>query len=356
MANIIHNIEFYAGPKQRGAPDNLENVIIGFIDKTESKLEVAIQILENKKIARAIIRARRDRGVLVKVILEQSYVRERASRKRPWNQGGWFEKNREILSALLRSDIDVKLDFNVDTFHQKFMTRDGNAVLTGSANFTSTGTRANLNNVIIINDKKVTDIYEKEFRRMQQGQFDTVDTSTDDMPPDVIVSSIPIRVRFSPHQNPEAEIVQLINSAKERIDFSIYTFSESSGIDEALIGAKNAGINVKGAFDQSQGEHSWAAIPQLMAAGIELYAIHKNGVRKLHHQILVIDRQVTITGSFNFTGPANNQNNENIIVLGSLDNASESRMTNQNQLGLNVIEELDRIIEVHGEQISGFRE
>ena len=35
-----------------------------------------------------------------------------------------LEENRRILSALLRSDIEVRGDFNPEIFHQKFILRD----------------------------------------------------------------------------------------------------------------------------------------------------------------------------------------------------------------------------------------
>ena len=46
------------------------------------------------------------------------------------------EHVREIFNAVLRSKIKVRSDFNTNIFHQKFIIRDGSAVLTGSTNFT----------------------------------------------------------------------------------------------------------------------------------------------------------------------------------------------------------------------------
>ena len=70
--------------------------------------------------------------------------------------------NRRILAALLRSDVEVKGDFNPKIFHQKFVLRDfrdgratkpGNpALLSGSANFTVTDTHRNLNHVFVFHN------------------------------------------------------------------------------------------------------------------------------------------------------------------------------------------------------------
>jgi hypothetical protein len=70
--------------------------------------------------------------------------------------------NREILAALLRSDIEVKGDYNPKIFHQKFVLRDyegkastTSALLSGSANFTWSDTHVNLNNVFILRNAYV---------------------------------------------------------------------------------------------------------------------------------------------------------------------------------------------------------
>jgi len=66
----VGKVEFHAGPQQVGAPDDLESVIVNFIDGAQKRLEIAVQELENTAIAQAIVRARK-RKVLVKVVLEQ---------------------------------------------------------------------------------------------------------------------------------------------------------------------------------------------------------------------------------------------------------------------------------------------
>ena len=54
---------------------------------------------------------------------------------------------------------------------------------------------------------------------------------------------------------------------------------------------------------------------------IELFVPRKSGVfatlRKLHHKLMVIDGTTVVAGSFNYTQPANEYNDENLFVLGS---------------------------------------
>lgn len=144
MGIRVGQVAFYAGPQAHGAPDNLERVIIDFIDQAQKRLEIAVQELESEPIAKAIIAARQ-RKVLVKLVIEQSYLKRTPPKANPWTPGGKNEPNREVHDAILRSNIDIKVDYNTNIFHQKFIVRDRKAVLTGSTNFTPTGTGKNLN-------------------------------------------------------------------------------------------------------------------------------------------------------------------------------------------------------------------
>ena len=137
MATKAGKVEFYVGPHTVGGPDDLEKVIVDFIDGAQSRLEVAVQELESDPIARAMIAARR-RKVLVKLVIEHDYLRSRAQ-KDPFTPSGKSERNRQSHHATLRTNIDVKSDYNSSIFHQKFIIRDRTSLLTGSTNFTPEG-------------------------------------------------------------------------------------------------------------------------------------------------------------------------------------------------------------------------
>lgn len=353
MSKKVGNVEFYAGPVELGAPDDLETVIVGFIDQTQKKLEIAVQELENRPIAEAIVRAKK-RKVTVKLVLEQDYLRAKVAAADPWTGGGENEVNREIFNAVLRTNIDVKADYNNDIFHQKFMVRDGESLLTGSANFTDTDTHRNLNHVVVIHDKTVAKIYSREFSEIQQGHFGDLNEGHDDVPTDVVVSNVPIRVLFAPDHNPEMEIMKQMMKARKRIDFAIFTFARSSGIDDTMIRLLSFGMPIRGAFDAGQGAQDWAAIPEIKAAGGELYRVPgttNSPVRKLHHKLMVLDSQVVIAGSFNYTAPANKLNDENIIILGDLDSTVATQIAAQKKIGAFALAEIDRMITDHGKKI-----
>ena len=335
-------IQAFAGPKELGAPDNLEDVIIDFIEGATASLDIAVQELDSEPIAQAILDARW-RGVSVRIFLEQDYLaKKKPPRAKP--EGGeteldaimraqWSEyrrpkdskTNRDILAALLRNAVDVKADYNPKIFHQKFIIRDfrrskkeTSAVLTGSTNFTHTGTHKNLNHIIIFHDYRVCKSYRAEFEEIKSGTFGELSERRKDKSRIVNIEGVPVRVLFAPDDGPELEIIKQMLKCTERLDFAIFTFSGSSGIDDAMTILRAADRQVRGVLDPVQGKHWWAATHWLHQEGIELYFPRRvQGFGKLHHKLMVIDEAVVIAGSMNYTAPANEYNDENIFVIGS---------------------------------------
>jgi hypothetical protein len=67
-------------------------------------------------------------------------------------------------------------------------------------------------------------------------------------------------VLFAPDHNPEMEIMKQMMKARSRIDFAIFTFAKSSGIDDTMIRLRDLGMPIRGVFDGKQGAQNWAAI------------------------------------------------------------------------------------------------
>ena len=341
-------IEAYVGPKELGAADDLEEVICDFVAGARSSLDIAVQELDSEPIAQAILDARW-RGVSVNLFLEQDYLRtplrsskgvpippkpkagespQAALRRVQWGADGTdLAVNRRILAALLRSDVEVKGDFNPKIFHQKFALRDyrrgkatkpGNpALLSGSANFTTTDTHRNLNHVFVFHGAAVCRQYETEFDQLRLGRFGR--EIHGGVPALYDLAGVPTKILFAPMHRPELEIMkQMLKGAKE-VYFAIFTFAGSSGIDDTMLALARGGMKITGVVDRGQASFGWAAPKTMKHPNIALFQPTKaSGVRKLHHKLMVIDERVVVAGSFNYTQPANDYNDENIFVLGSV--------------------------------------
>lgn len=351
MSKIVGNIEMYMGPDTIGGPDSLERAILDYIEAAQSELCICVQELDHRPIGEAIIAAKL-RGVRVHIVLEQDYLK--AAKPPQGNSLGPLEINRELLVGVLRVGIDAKADFNPQIFHQKFIIRDRKSVLTGSTNFTSTGVGKNLNHVVVVNDETVAKEYRKEFLQIRKGIFGKRSLERARKPlEDHYVSDVRVKPLFAPDHMPEMEFIKQMNKARERIDFAIFTFSKSSGIDDAMVLSKIAGVKVKGIFDRRATNQIWAAKDTLKNGGITDLFQNKTGtgVRKVHHKLMTIDDNITIIGSFNYTGPANLTNDENIMVLGDMDETDAAKVAAQKKLALYAREEIERIIEESGEGI-----
>ena len=74
-------------------------------------------------------------------------------------------------------------------------------------------------------------------------------------------------------------------------------------------------FEVVGVLDGGQSAHHWSPHKALLNAGAQLRreTLPNNG--KLHHKVIVLDDQTVIGGSFNYTGPANQYNDENLFLV-----------------------------------------
>jgi phosphatidylserine/phosphatidylglycerophosphate/cardiolipin synthase-like enzyme len=343
MPVTVGNVTLFMGPQTLGGPDNLEAAIIDFIEGAQDSLRISVQELDHRPFAEAIIAAKR-RGVSVHMILEQDYLKEKREPKA--GKTAPLDENRTLLMEILRVGIDAKADYNPSIFHQKFVVRDAKSVLTGSTNFTTFGVTKNLNHVAVIHDVKVAKEYSKEFAQLRKGIFGARSMAHGRRPLEGhYVSDVRTKPLFAPDHIPELEFLKQMNKARTRIDFAIFTFAQSSGIDDGLANAKRLGLGVKGLLDRKAANQKWAAKPTLADAGVTLFTNKTGtGVGKIHHKLMTIDDQLTIIGSFNYTGPANLTNDENIIVLGDLDETDPAKRDAQAQLALYARNEIERIV------------
>jgi phosphatidylserine/phosphatidylglycerophosphate/cardiolipin synthase-like enzyme len=360
MGLDLGSVEFFAGPPVLGGPDDLDQVIRSFIDGATTSLQIAVQELDSRAIAAAVLAAKA-RKVRVQIILEGDYLLEDPPVADPWAPAGANEGNRVIHGALLRAGVDLITDLNPKIFHQKFIVRDSGkptaAVLTGSANFTLTDTGTNpaagvadkkgnnLNHVVILHGQRAAAQYQGEFERLRGGTFGALHERTEPRPAEFRLGGIRVKPIFAPDQGPEMEIMKQMLKAKDRVDFAMFTFAQSSGIDDTMAWLLRGGIPVRGVLDRGQGAQRWAATSPLKAAGAQLYVnAPGNGVRKVHHKLMVIDQRLVIAGSFNYTSPAATLNDENIVVLGDLEETDPVAEGAQQKLAAYALGEIDRII------------
>jgi len=131
-----------------------------------------------------------------------------------------------------------------------------------------------------------------------------------------IAAAIPatgtVEVYFSPKGGATEAVVAEIEKAQKEILVQAYSFT-SVPIAKALLEAHKRGVKVEAALDKSQLSERYTSATFLSKAGIPVLIDDKHAIA--HNKIMIIDRSVLITGSFNFTKAAEEKNAENLLVI-----------------------------------------
>jgi|GEM_PF-888935 hypothetical protein len=118
---------------------------------------------------------------------------------------------------------------------------------------------------------------------------------------DLILTHVPVKIYFSPQGGCTDAIVDVLNKAKSEILVQAYSFT-SKPIAKALVDAQNRGVHTEIILDKSNIRDKYSAADFTAHMGIPTYIDPVHGVA--HNKIMIIDQEVVITGSFNFTPAA----------------------------------------------------
>lgn len=126
-------------------------------------------------------------------------------------------------------------------------------------------------------------------------------------------------VHFSPNGGARAAVVQLIGSAQKSVRLLAYNFT-SQEIGEALIAAKQRGVDVELVLDRSVPTERNSLLPEMLDAGITVWVDRHHKIA--HNKVIVVDEQMIETGSFNYTDNAEHSNGENALICPSKSGAA----------------------------------
>lgn len=117
---------------------------------------------------------------------------------------------------------------------------------------------------------------------------------------------------FTPGENCTKEIVQALSHARSSVLVQAYSFT-SAPIAKALVDAHKRGVHVEVILDRSQKKQKYSSADFVAHAGIPTYIDSEHAIA--HNKVMVIDQEIVITGSFNFTKAAQEKNAENLLVI-----------------------------------------
>jgi phosphatidylserine/phosphatidylglycerophosphate/cardiolipin synthase-like enzyme len=221
----------------------------------------------------------------------------------------------DSIARLRRNGISVIEDDKSALMHNKFVVIDGRYTWMGAMNFTTNGAYCNNNNIVRLDSPELAANYTAEMDEMyDRGEFGP--TSTDDTPNEQLtIGGVRVENYFASEKELAPLMGELISQAQNDIRFMAFSFTHED-VGEAMLERAEAGVNVQGVFETTGSETEYSYYGPMNEAGMTNLQVRQDGNRRLmHHKVIIIDGQTTIFGSFNFSGSANDSNDENVLIV-----------------------------------------
>jgi phosphatidylserine/phosphatidylglycerophosphate/cardiolipin synthase-like enzyme len=284
---------------ERGGPDER---LAAAIDEARLSVDLAVYSMSAESVRDALIRAHR-RGVTVRIVMESTNM-ERSAPQRLMNAG-----------------IEIIGDQREGLMHNKFVIIDRAEVWLGSANFTTSGFYDENNNVVRIRSKKIAENYQAEFNEMFEMDFFGADVWQNTPHPLLVIDGIAVETYFSPDDGVGRRILELLKDAEKSIYFMAFSFT-TDDFGETIINKARQGLAVAGVMDESQvksntgGEYAKFSDAQLN--------VYLDGIPgHMHHKVMIIDEEIVIFGSYNFSISAETRNDETVMIIFDPDFAAQ---------------------------------
>jgi len=285
--------------QKTGGPDG---PLAEAIDSARLTVDVAIYSLSLDSIRDALLRAHR-RGVRVRVVMESD------------------NRDRSDPQILIEAGVPVLGDRREGLMHNKFAVIDNSEVWTGSMNFTDSGAYEDNNNLMRIRSVKMAENFTREFEEMFVDDQFGEDIAAETPNPRVTIDGTPIDVYFSPDDRAADGIVELIENAQESIYFMAFSFT-SDPLGEAVRERAQEGVTIKGVMETEQvNSNIGTEYDPFNRAGLDVFKDGNPG--QMHHKVMIIDGQIVVFGSYNFTNSAETRNDENLLVIYNADIAAQ---------------------------------
>jgi phosphatidylserine/phosphatidylglycerophosphate/cardiolipin synthase-like enzyme len=270
--------------------------LIGVINKAQRSLDIAIYEMDLDPIGDALLAARQ-RGVAVRLVTDSDTL-----------------EVDETLIRLEKAGLPIIPDERNPIMHNKFVVVDGQAVWTGSWNFTVNDTYRNNNHSIYIQSPQLAQNYAAEFEEMFSNKA-FGPTSTSKTPfPRLQVGQTPVEVCFAPEDRCADQLIVLIRQAQQSIRFMAFSFTHAE-IGKAVIDRAKVGVTVQGVFETRGSDTDSSQLARMKRQKLDVW--QDGNPYTLHHKVFIIDDKIVVLGSFNFSDNADSANDENMLVIHS---------------------------------------
>jgi hypothetical protein len=270
--------------------------VINLLDSARERVDIAQFTFSVRDIEEAILRAHH-RGVQVRVAMNngQSFGDTVSTRLKAAGVNVRFIAGRPVNNQ----------DYS-GLMHAKFMIVDTTTLLTGSNNWSSTGTSINNENTLVIQATATDPLlvgFACHFKSIWSGRLDEAVRCSND------------QAAFTPGASAIGLLKNGIREAELSIDVLMHHLLFTDLVKE-LAKAAERGVQVRiilNAGDQAEaGGSAWNRL--LSAGGLVRFKKTNTGAYQfMHHKLAIIDNRVVLNGSGNWSGSAFFNNYENFV-------------------------------------------
>ena len=265
------------------------------IEGAQSRIDIAQFTFSRKGIEAALLAAH-ERGVDVRIAMDAGQDRDGTVARRLLEAG--------VAVRFVKGKAAGTERFGL--LHTKFMMVDGETLLTGSNNWSSTGTSINNENTMIITGEQgdeLIDGFACNFKAIWDSKVDEAAACSGD------------NVFFTPGSQARIALRDSIRAASTSIDVLMHHFTFTDLVKE-LAKAQEAGVQVRLIVNEGdRGEVDGSQFKRLEDAGGQIHfkRVNEEAFQFMHNKLVIIDGKMLINGSGNWSGSAFFNNYENFV-------------------------------------------
>ncbi|MBC8321064.1 MAG: T9SS type A sorting domain-containing protein [Bacteroidetes bacterium] len=302
-------------------PQTFDDTLISYIDRAKYTIDFTIYNFNNDGISNIsdALKDAANRGVRVRVI------------------GCGTTANLgidELAGSAVHVLIGPSSSQRTGIMHNKFIVFDAQSndpndplVWTGSTNFTDGQINLDANNVIIVQDQSLARAYQIEFEEMWGSYGNEPNAANarfgsekmNNTPHEFMIAGKRVECYFSPSDGVNGKIVEVINTSDNDLSVATMLITRIE-MAEAIVGRKSAGVAVN-VITNAEGNNN-ATVNSMLAASLTTHVTFDNvSSGMLHHKYMIVDQcapasdPMLFTGSHNWSAAADNDNDENTLII-----------------------------------------
>lgn len=302
-------------------PSAIDDTLISYINRAKYSIDLTMYNFNNQGISNVsdALKAAANRGLTVRVI------------------GCGTTANLgidELAGSNVHLLVGPSSSNRTGIMHNKFILFDTESanpneplVWTGSTNLTDGQINLDANNVVIIQDQSLARAYKIEFEEMWGSTGSTPDagrarfgfTKKNNTPHEFLINGKRVECYFSPTDGVNAKIVQDINTTSNDLSIATMLITRNEMAD-AIKARKDAGAAVN-VLTNSESNNGATVNTILKAALGTHYAFDDVTSGIMHNKYMVVDQDapasdpLVLTGSHNWSAAADNDNDENTLII-----------------------------------------